>query len=114
MDSEQVLIDRIQQRKKEFTQWHLNNPAIWAAFERFALEAAESNRATYSHWAVMNRVRWHTSIETTGKEFKISNNHIAFYARIFCGTYPQYRNFFNFKPLKEERLLRYLRQQKET
>ena len=109
MDTELLLKEKLELRRKEWLTWHNKNPSIWIAFERFALEAAEANRSRYSHWAVMNRVRWHTDIETTGKEFKISNDYIAFYARAFCAKYPQYRNFFKLKALKEEQQLRKLR-----
>ena len=108
-DKIDILREKIQKRKKEWSDWHKKNPSIWTAFEKFSLEAAASGRPRYSHWAVMNRVRWHTAIETTGKEFKISNGHIAFYARVFCAKHPEYKDFFKFKPLKEEREIRKLR-----
>jgi len=95
--------DRIAVRRKQWLNWHRKNPEIWKAFEKFTLEAIESGRTKYSHWAIMNRVRWHTDIETTGKPFKISNDHIAFYARAFVHKYPQHKTFFKLKPLKEER-----------
>ena len=98
----------IKKRKQAWLQWHEKNPEIWIAFEKFSSEAARSGRGKYSHWAVMNRVRWHTDIETTGSQFKISNNFITFYARAFCAKYPAHREFFNFKPLIEERKIREL------
>lgn len=103
-----MLRKKVEARIAEWRDWHNKNPSIWAAFERFSLEAAASGRPRYSHWAVMNRVRWHTAIETTGREFKISNDHIAFYARKFCAKHPEYRTFFKLKPLKEEREIRRL------
>jgi hypothetical protein len=108
-DRVDILKEKIQARKNEWGNWHSKNPSIWLAFEKFSLEAATSGRPRYSHWAVMNRVRWHTTIETTGKEFKISNDHIAFYARAFCAKHPQHKEFFRFKPLKEELEIRRLR-----
>jgi hypothetical protein len=108
-DKVDILKEKIQARKNEWGNWHSKNPSIWLAFEKFSLEAAASGRPRYSHWAVMNRVRWHTTIETTGKEFKISNDHIAFYARAFCAKHLQHKEFFRFKPLKEELEIRRLR-----
>lgn len=99
MNKEKILL-----RKNQWLKWHKKNPGIWDAFEKFTLEAIQSGRKRYSHWAIMNRVRWHTDIETTGKQFKISNDHIAFYARAFAEKYPEYKNFFKLKPLKEERM----------
>ena len=46
-------------------------------------------------------------IETKGGEFKISNDYICFYARLFHARYPQHNDFFKLKPLKEEKEIEY-------
>jgi hypothetical protein len=39
-------------------------------------------------------------IVTTGDDYKISNDYIALYARLFMHHYPQYDGFFRTKPMK--------------
>jgi hypothetical protein len=41
-------------------------------------------------------------MKTTGQDFKICNNHIAFYARLFVKVHPQYRFIFNLKRMDDE------------
>lgn len=48
------------------------------------------------------RVRWEVMITTTGGDYKISNDHIAFYARLFVKVHPQYRFIFNLKRMRDE------------
>jgi hypothetical protein len=76
--------------------WHNANPLVWKFFEQFAFEALRRGKKKTSHWLLMNRVRWEVYITTTGyqgkdgEEFKIGNDHIAFYARYWKVQYPQY------------------------
>jgi hypothetical protein len=39
-------------------------------------------------------------IVTTGDAYKISNDYIALYARLFMHKHPQYKGFFRTKPMK--------------
>jgi hypothetical protein len=48
----------------------------------------------------VNRIRWETTVETLGGDFKISNNFIAYYSRLFMDEHPEYRGFFRTKTLK--------------
>jgi hypothetical protein len=82
------------QRKKEFWDWHKANPKVWDYFERFSLEAVKTGRKKVSHWLIINRIRWEVYLETTGEDFKISNDYIAFYAR-----HPEHKDLFNIKKM---------------
>ena len=85
------------ERKAEWEDYHRENPLIWKYFEKFAFEAVDRGHRKISHWLIINRIRWEVYIVTTGEEFKISNNFIAFYARHWQETYPQYKELFNTK-----------------
>ena len=85
------------QRRAEFDQWHKENPSIWKHFERFAMEAVYKKRTKISHWLIINRIRWEVYIVTTGEDFKISNDYIAFYARLWREKYPMHKDLFNVK-----------------
>lgn len=91
-----------EQKKQDWWEWHKKNPEVWKLFERFALEAVNRGRTKISHWLIINRIRWETSIITTGHDFKISNDHIAFYARLWIAKYPMYAGLFTIKKMKGE------------
>jgi hypothetical protein len=80
-----------------------NNPKVWEKFRDYTLDVINSGRNNYSQWAIVNRIRWNEEIETQGGEFKINNNYISFYARMFHAKYPEHEGFFRLKPFKEEK-----------
>ena len=92
----------LEQRKIEWWEWHKSNPDVWRYFEKFSLEAVNKGRTKISHWLIINRIRWEVAIVTTGKDFKISNDYIAFYARLWKARYPQYAELFTIKKMKGE------------
>ena len=94
---------KLDKRKREWWDWHKKNPRVWELFSHYTLQAISSGRKNYSHWAVINRIRWNEEIETKGGDFKISNDYISFYARLFHARYPHHNGFFKLKPLKEEK-----------
>ena len=92
----------LKERKQDWWDWHRMNPNVWRLFEKYAFEAIKSGRENYSAWAVIQRIRWHTTIETQGSDFKISNDYIAFYSRLFHAKHKAYDGFFRTKKLKGE------------
>ena len=111
---EQQLRDQLEERKQKWWAWHKQNPQVWEKFREYTLEAVNSGRRHYSHWAIVNRIRWNREIETRGGEFKISNDYICFYARLFHAKYPEHGDFFRLKPLKEEKLISELVEQRNS
>ena len=85
--------------KHKWWEWHKKNPHVYELFKRFTLIAINKGHKKCSAWLIVNRIRWETSIETTGDDFKISNDFIAYYARLFMHDYPQYEGFFRIKRL---------------
>lgn len=90
------------ERCRDFTEWHAANPGIWRYFRRFAFEAVARRRTRISHWLIINRIRWEVSIVTTGVDFKISNDTIAFYARLWRALHPAHRELFKVKLMAGE------------
>lgn len=87
----------------KFKEFHHKNPRIFEAFFRFSAEARQ-RRGKLSHWMIANRVRWYTAIETTGMDFKLSNDYIALYGRLVVATDPKnFEGFFEFKQMKKNR-----------
>jgi len=88
---------------KQYKKHHAKNPGLYELFEKYSLEAFNSGRGDYSHWAIAQRVRWHTQIETSGCEYKVSNDLIAIYARHVVLRNPGLYGFFRFKVMKKKR-----------
>jgi hypothetical protein len=89
-------------QKAAWWEWHKDNPHVYELFQRFTFQAINRGHDNLSAWLIINRIRWETSIETTGADFKISNNCIAYYARQFMQDYPEYKGFFSTKKMKDE------------
>jgi hypothetical protein len=83
--------------EEQFEEFHSRNPGVYDLFEKFTFEAINKGHKRISHWLIANRVRWETQINTTGNPYKISNDFIGLYARMFVKKYPKYANLFQFK-----------------
>ncbi len=88
--------------KQTWWKWHCENAGVYQAFERFTFEAIQAGRKYYSAWDVVSRIRWHLDIDTKGDEFKINNNFIAYYARLFMARHPEHVGFFRIRELKNK------------
>lgn len=79
---------------KDFRRFHRNNPEIYKYFKRFSFEVINKGRTNFSVSMIIERIRWETFIKTSDVDFKISNNHRAYYSRLFMAEFPRYRGFF--------------------
>jgi hypothetical protein len=86
-----------------FLAYHAVHPRVYSLFKRFTLEVIDRGFENYSADAIMHRVRWETAITTQpqpGKRlnpdepFKVNNNYVAHYARMFMAEFPRYDGFF--------------------
>lgn len=80
--------------KARFDEFHAENPHVYELVKHYAKQAIQSGHKHYGMKSIMERVRWHTSIETNDT-FKINNNHSPYYARMFMDDYPQHAGFFH-------------------
>jgi hypothetical protein len=85
-----------------FEKFHLANPQVWNLFLMYALKAVAENRENYSSKTIVERIRWHQSVHTTGSEVKIGNNFTAYYARLFELHRPDLAGFFRMRRLISE------------
>ena len=85
--------------KLKWWLWHKKNPHVYELFKKFTLIAIDRGHKQMIAWLIVNRIRCETSVETSGNDFKISNDFIAYYARLFMHDYPQYEGFFRTKRL---------------
>ena len=75
---------KLNKRKRDWWEWHKSNPRVWLLFEQYTFEAINSGRKNYSHWAIINRIRWNEEIETKGGDFKKQRLHIFLRKTIPC------------------------------
>ena len=85
---------------KKWLRWHNLNPEFYRLFERYTLQAIYRGHLRLSGWLIANRVRWESSIVTKGDDYKISNDFIALFTRLFMINNPQYIGFFETKQMK--------------
>lgn len=83
--------------KYKWWDFHKKNPQVYELVEHFTFEVIKRGFKNYSIKSVFERIRWHTDVETTGVKFKLSNNHTAYYARLFMVKNPDYEGFFRTK-----------------
>lgn len=88
-------------QKEQWWLWHKENPEVWEMFERFTFEAIEAGHTRLSPWLIINMIRWETTVRTTG-EFKIKNDYIAYYSRLFMALHPEHDGFFKTKRMKQD------------
>ena len=89
-------------QKERWWEWHRKNPHVYQMFERFAFEAIRKGHELLSAWLIVNRIRWESTVVTKGEDFKVSNDFIAYYARLFHALNPEHAGFFKTHKLKED------------
>lgn len=78
-----------------FLYHYRTNPNVYRMFEAFALQAIQAGITRLSAWLIANRMRWEVELQKqVDEEFKISNDFIGLYARLFMARHPQYSGYF--------------------
>ena len=80
--------------QEAFDRFNTENPHVYILFCRFTLQAITAGRSRYSARMIVERIRWHTTVETTGDDYRINGNHVPFYARLFEREHPEHRGLF--------------------
>ena len=86
-----------------FNEYDQSNPQVWQLFKQFARDAYQAGHGRFSAQSIIERIRWKTSVETRGGEFKINNDFAAFYARKYHEAFPQLDGFFQPRESQAER-----------
>lgn len=77
-----------------FWAYHSENPHVYELFKRYAHDLRRAGRNHYGAKAVMERIRWHYSVETLGDDFKLNNNYTSCYARLLIMQDSRFASFF--------------------
>jgi hypothetical protein len=88
--------------KKDFEEFHKNNPDVYEMFVMFSKQAAVNNK-NYSARGVFHRIRWETSVNSNDRQFKLNDIWTAYYARKFMEDYPEYQGFFRLRKENDPR-----------
>ena len=88
------------QLELEAEQFHLKNPHIYKLVCRFAKEAIDAGQTKYSVPAIWEVIRWEIKVKNKDLDFKMPNNHRAYYARWWLNKHPDYPRFFRLATLR--------------
>ena len=96
-DAADVLFGAKTDRKsRTFLRFHADNPKVYRLFVRYTKEAQARGRKPGA-WLIAGRIRWYAQIETRGDPFKLNNNWIAYYARMFHHDHPDMGQVFELR-----------------
>lgn len=91
---------------KDFIAFHESNPEIYRLYIKFAHQLKNAGRENYGSKAIVERIRWHVNVDTVSlDEFKINNNHTAYYARTVMFDYPELDGYFRIRGARDEKEL---------
>jgi hypothetical protein len=74
--------------------FHLANPQVMELFLRFARQALNVG-AKVGPQAVWERIRWETSVVTTGNAYKVNDAFKSWYSRYAMETTPELAGYFD-------------------
>ena len=74
-----------------FEQFHADNPRVYDLFKNFTDEVINAGYTKFSAWSIIGRIRWETDVVVlTDEPFRISNDFIALYSRLWMKEHPEY------------------------
>ena len=88
--------------KNNFLAFHAANPQVYEEFDRIARTLIGRGWKHYSSDGIGHIIRWERRISIEGThQFKMNNNHMAFYARMWLEDNPEHGGFFRLRVQKE-------------
>jgi hypothetical protein len=85
---------------RAFLEFHEDNPAVYDGLVSLAREAKQRGRTRVGIKMLWEVLRWHTFIQTTGEDFKLSNSLHSRYARLIMATNPDLEGMFELRALR--------------
>lgn len=89
-------------RKRAWAKFFSENPMVWKMFRHHTTELIEAGHKTMSHRMIWETIRFNSMLETNGEPFKLNNNHLPFYAKLFMKRYPEYGQVFELREKKSK------------
>lgn len=88
--------------RERFAIFHARNPHVYEALRSLALRMRHKGIKRYSIAGLFEILRYDYTMQTQGDEFKLSNSHRAFYARLLMEQEPQLEGFFELRTQEDE------------
>jgi hypothetical protein len=90
---------------ERWMNWISENPNVFTLFEKYAIDAIKAGRKRFGGQMIVERIRWYSTVETKGDDYKIRNEFVAFLTRMFEERNPEYKGFFYMKRSKADQML---------
>jgi hypothetical protein len=85
-------------KAEKFEEFHRSNPQVYDTLVALARRRIANTGCTKMAIATLFEVaRWEVSMTTTDPDYKISNDHKPFYARLMMEQEPDLKGIFNLK-----------------
>jgi hypothetical protein len=81
--------------EEAFALFHRHNPHVYEWLRENALALKRKGREHYGIAALFEAFRFHVAMNTRGDDFKLNNNHRAYYARLLMRDVHELRGFFD-------------------
>ncbi len=85
--------------QEDFNNYIKDNLHVWRAFEQKALNMARF-RKHYGAQTIVEVIRYNTDLKEHGGTFKINNNNVGMFARMFEKLHPEHAGFFRMRKCK--------------
>ena len=85
--------------QERFQKFDGDNPHIYAELVALTRQAYERGRKKIGMKMLFEILRWNRLINTTGKDFKLSNDFTSRYSRKIMSEYPELDGMFDIKEL---------------
>jgi hypothetical protein len=105
MNDRQLLFDFVMEDeslRSKFIEFHRKNPAVYVKLRDLAIDLRNRGHGNYGIKGLLEVLRWHTAMETTGDPYKINNNYAPYYARMIMHNEPALDGFFRTRVLRSE------------
>jgi len=88
--------EKVSTLKQKFLEYHKANPRVYKYFKTYALNMIGKGKRKYGARTICELIRWNHDINSdrNSSDFKLSNNHVPFYARLFVEDHPEHDGFF--------------------
>lgn len=86
--------------RERFERYHRENPEVYELFKQFTFEAIKAGHKHIGPNIIFARIRWETSIRTTGSRYKVDEKYLPWYSRMFMADHPEYDGFFRTRRIR--------------
>lgn len=84
-----------------FLKFHEDNPRVYWELVEMAFRLKRQGVRKYSMRDLFGKLRWDASLQTKGDEYKLNNNHTAYYSRLIEANNAELKGFFSRRSTKE-------------